>query len=293
MWIWKTDLCAGVSVCVLDSHAGSWNIFLIPFFESLATCAFFSPVILPDFPHQVPILSCSILFPPRVIPGPSLRTSAKDAELGCLKEVFKIVSVKWFTRVWWLKGLWCYRWPQRSSRPTPFTGHLSCSAPLHCKARVTSGTYWISIHSFIHSRSISLPSACCEASAWARWWVYSDEKKRAPILPSWIIHSRCPCRQVKGLQVSLGPLDPCGIPGWATRWHWLLKLEIRTRSSWPMSQPRPGNTVFFFSFFVNGSEISQTEISLGDFYGNTCLSFLSLLPLPLARLLCTGACGYM
>lgn len=147
---------------------------------------------------------------------------------------------------------------------------------MHCKARVTSGTYWISIRSFIHSLSISLPSTCCEASAWARWRVYSDEKKRAPILPSWIVHSRCPCRQVKGLQVSLGPLDPCGIQGWATRWHRLLKLEIRTRSSWPMCQPGPGNTVFFFSFFLNGSEISQTEISLGDFYGNTCLSFLPL-----------------
>ena len=54
----------------------------------------FPQLFIPDFPHQGPILGCSILFPPRVIPGPSVRTSAKDAELGCLKEVFKIVSVK-------------------------------------------------------------------------------------------------------------------------------------------------------------------------------------------------------
>lgn len=155
--------------------------------------------------------------------------------------------MKLFAWVWWLKGSWYCGWPQTSSRPTPFTGHLSCSEPLRYKAHIT---FWdiLDNWAFIHSFNINLPSVCHEARSWTRRWVYSDEKKRAPILPSWSFHSRCSCRQVKDLQVLLGPLNPYGIQGWGTCWPCLLKLEIRTRSSWPMCQLLPGNT--FLSFFL-------------------------------------------
>lgn len=158
-WIWREDLCVRLSVRVLDSKAASWILSIIPSLVSnppvLWSASCWPLMGLTKFLFLASLHPFLLGLLPSV--GHRLGTSTIGVELGCWKKCLKFFHWSNLPEYSRLMGSRYCRWPQRSSRPDVFTGHV-CVSHLNCSEPFVLQNSWYFLghigycrHSFTHS----------------------------------------------------------------------------------------------------------------------------------------------